>query len=95
MEGQNWNLFLEGVWKASLQGFGTVCGAFVAALGSGKGILALTAVFTHFEKCWCSLVEACWATCGCHVSSFWTFLGSRTVPKMDPNLIQNWIQKCA
>ena len=40
MEGQNWNLFLEGVWKASLQGFETVCGAFVAALGSGKGILA-------------------------------------------------------
>ena len=37
MESQNWNLFLEGVWKASLQGFWTVCGSFVAALGSGKG----------------------------------------------------------
>ena len=40
MEGQNWKLFLEGIWKVSLQDFGTVCCAFVAALGSGKCILA-------------------------------------------------------
>ena len=40
MEGQNWKLFLEGIWKASVQDFGTVSCAFVATLGSGKCILA-------------------------------------------------------
>ena len=53
-----------------------------------------TAVFTHFEKRGCSLVEACWATFGCHVSSFWTFWGSRNGSKIDLKLTQNWNQKC-
>ena len=42
-----------------------------------------TAVFTHFEKRWSSLVEACWATLGCHVSSFLRCFGG---PEMDLKL---------